>query len=143
MTIDKLMTEVLNMDYDEILDMAKKSLPTVLKTIDAMSDTNDESFNMFLNIIGSMISSDGVVRDHERQLYCDLFNSRMNFDQFYDLISGRNDSDLRSSVNGFLDAVGEVSQDVKNEFLILLLCFAVVDERLAADEKAYFKELFN
>lgn len=141
MTIDQLMTDVLNMDYDEILGLANSSLPNVLRTLDALSDTPDECFNMFINVIGSMISADGMIRDKERQLYCDLFNTRMSFDEFFNMVSGRNDVDLRESVNSLIDRLGLKDEEIKNDFLTVLLCFACVDERLAADEKAYFKKL--
>lgn len=144
MDICDIMTDFLNRGYDAFVNAAKNSMPTAIEILGAFSDTDEECLNLFINIIGSMISVDGTIQEKEKDLYCDLLGAYMPYDDFFNMMKSINNSDLRTLVNDFIDMVGDkVSDEAKFYFLLIILVFTCADEKLTGDENSHFVHLFD
>ncbi len=132
--LDNTLQEIVNMDYDMLLGMAKKAV-TNLKPAVCKADPNQKGGYMTACVVLTAMMADGKVSPPERQLLKDLLQLNDQkagaFIQLY-----RNE--MAVWTQRFLN---QVSSDEKADTMILITCIAAVDETISKEETALIRKL--
>ncbi len=133
-SLDEILQDIVNKEYDELLNIAKRALAEILPACKAV-DTNNDGMIMLSSIILSAIGADGNLSAKERQFLRDLLGfSDEQVSNFIKLYNG-NESDL---VDMFVDTI---QGEVKTSTVLFVCAICAVDETVSADEIAYIKKL--
>lgn len=140
----EFMEKLENISYDEVEYIAKKTLFNISKNFSKSVADYERPLELLFDIIGSMIATDGIIRENEQRLFIDIFGNKYSEDKIYDIVRKRSNDSVKEAVDNFIDSVkDEVSADAKNDYEILMMCFACVDGRLSKEELEYIAKIFE
>ncbi len=131
---DNTMLEFVNLDYDSLLELAKKSIKSLHPICKAIDPENDGVL-LLSSIVLSAIGTDRRLSEKERQFLSDTlsFNSR-EIDEYFSLYS----PEMENLVDAFAD---EISEDTKLHVVTLVCAIAACDETISCEESAFIKKL--
>lgn len=130
-----LLQEIVNMEYDELLVMAKTSLENLMPTFKLLDKENNGVF-MVVAVVLAAVGSDGKLTPTEKSFVCDLLNLEPDtvssmikmYDgrelEMADTIADSLNSDLKASMISFVAAIAASDESIKPEevkFLTKLL----------------------
>lgn len=119
-----------------LLDLAKEAIRRVMPVCKQV-DPEHDGYYMLSSIILSAIGKDGVLTPLEKKLLVEA--SGIAEDQVSKFL-GMYDSRMPELVNHFADNMGD---DLKADVIMLVTVFAAVDEKIAKEETAFIRTLFE
>lgn len=129
-----LLQEIVNMEYDELLVMAKTSLENLMPTFKLLDKENNGVF-MVVAVVLAAVGSDGKLTPTEKSFVCDLLNLEpdtvSNMIKMYD---GR-ELDMADRIADSLNS------DLKASMISFVAAIAASDESIKADEVKFLKRL--
>ena len=135
-SFNELMQKYVNTDYPVLLDLAKEAIRRVTPACKQV-DPEHDGYYMLSSIILSAIGKDGVLTPLEKKLLVEA--SGIAEDQVSKFL-GMYDSRMPELVNHFADNMGD---DLKADVIMLVTVFAAVDEKIAKEETAFIRTLFE
>lgn len=129
-----LLQEIVNMEYDELLVMAKTSLENLMPTFKLLDKENNGVF-IVVAVVLAAVGSDGKLTPTEKSFVCDLLNLEpdtvSNMIKMYD---GR-ELDMADRIADSLNS------DLKASMISFVAAIAASDESIKADEVKFLKRL--
>lgn len=127
---------LVNLDYPQILEMAKECLADMLPILKKIDDDNN-GMVLLHAIIMSAIGADGKLSGKEAKLLHDLTGmNEEQIDKFTDVYS----SSMVELCDKFADAL---DGDRKARVVLFLACFAAVDETISREETAFLRKILE
>ena len=135
-TFNELLQHYVNLDYSELVGIAKKAMVDLLPACKAV-DKDHNGMMMLTSIMLTAIGADGVLTDLERTFLRDVMDvddeTVSKFIKLYD-------SRMVSLVDEFAD---KLNKDVKVNVMTLVLCIASIDEKISREETALLRKLLE
>lgn len=136
MTFEDLMQKYVNTDYDVLRDLAKEAANRLMPTCKQVDPDHDGNY-MLASIVLSAVAADGTVTALEQRMIKDVLGlddeGIQKFVKMYD-------SRMVELTDRFCD---KINDDVKADTIMLFTTFAAVDEKIAKEETALIRKLFE
>lgn len=133
-TFDELLQEIVNMDYPELLSLARTCLEQLMPTFKQLDEDNDGVF-MVIAVVLAVVGADGKLTPLEKSFVCDLLkiepDTVSNMIKMYD---GR-EAELADKVCDSLNS------DLKAAMISFVAAIAASDESIKVDEVKLLKKL--
>ncbi len=133
-TFNELLQDYVNMDYQQLLAIAQKSLVNVMPVCQAV-DPDNKGVLAATAIILSAIGADGVLTGLEKKFLADAIGLD---DASIQKFIGMYDSRMVELADKLADAS---NAEVKANILALVICVAAVDEKISREETALIKRI--
>ena len=135
-TLNELLQDWVNKDYDELAFAAKRSLQDVMPLC-LKVDPDNKGCAMATSIILTAIGADGTLTALEKRLLCDVLGCD---EAFVQKMISLYDSRMVDLTDKFVDALdGENRAAV----CVLVLAFIAVDEKISKEENALIHKLLS
>lgn len=136
-SLNDILQEIVNQDYDQLLQNAIGALNDVMPFFNQVADDGDGA-KFVVPIICTVMASDGRFSELEYKFIKQLINSDLSYDQFKGVIQQYYTQEWMDTVDKIIDAC-----DKKTKSTLLCLCsyFAAVDETISKEETAFIKKL--
>ena len=129
-----LLQEIVNMEYDELLVMAKASLENLMPTFKLLDKENNGVF-MVVAVVLAAVGSDGKLTPKEKSFVCDLLN--LEPDTVSSMIKMYDGRELEMA-----DTIADsLNSDLKASMISFVAAIAASDESIKADEVKFLKRL--
>ena len=129
-----LLQEIVNMEYDELLVMAKTSLENLMPTFKLLDKENNGVF-MVVAVVLAAVGSDGKLTPTEKSFVCDLLN--LEPDTVSSMIKMYDGRELEMA-----DTIADsLNSDLKASMISFVAAIAASDESIKADEVKFLKRL--
>ncbi|MBR4017878.1 MAG: TerB family tellurite resistance protein [Oscillospiraceae bacterium] len=133
---NELMQKYVNTDYEVLVDLAKEAVKRLTPPCQKV-DPEHNGYYMLASIILSAVGADGVLSALEKKMLKEVMN--INDEEVSKLIK-MYDSKMPDLVDHFADNMGE---DIKADTIMLVTTLAAVDEKIAKEETAFIRKLFE
>ncbi len=133
---NELMQKYVNTDYEVLVDLAKEAVKRLMPPCQQVDPDHNGNF-MLASIILSAVGADGVLSALENKMLKDVMN--INDEEVSKLIK-MYDKQMPDLVDHFADNMGE---DIKADTIMLVTTLAAVDEKIAKEETAFIRKLFD
>ena len=133
-SFNDLMQEIVNMDYPELLKMARTSMEQLLPVFKAVDEKNDGVFAAIAVILAA-VGADRKLTPLEKSFVCDLLH--LEPDKVSNMIKMYNgeEEEVADKIADALDT------EHKAAFISLIAAIAASDESIKADEIKFIKKL--
>lgn len=134
------------LSYGAIL--AEKSL-TILPALTAITEDGLSGTAIFSSFIFGAIAADGRLSEEEYVLLYPLlhafFGDSVNYDDCKALVRAAKTEtrQLKKAVNEMVDVLGLLSDDLKNDIIVVCLMICAVDGKVSLKEKQWIKQLIK
>ena len=141
--------EVEKMDvlsYSSIL--ADKSL-TILPELNEITEDEIDAITIFATFIIGSIVADGKIKEEEYILLYPMlytfFGDRIDFEECKDIAKEfrKEGKELKQYIDYMVDILGLISDDLKEDIIIVCLLICAVDGHISAREKNWVKQLID
>ncbi len=132
MNLDELLQRIVNMEYDEIKNIAQTAVVKVVPLLEKMVG-KDNAFTALIVIITSCVGADGNLTPNEKRLMQDVMG--VEPENARNVVQNTFDYDF---ANSFFD---NCPDEVKQHLLLLCIAFFAVDERISKEEIDFLKRL--
>ena len=137
--LNKLLQDYVNLDYKDILALAKKNLAKVHHYFcSVMKDGNGAAAG--LAFMGACLASDGHFNDLEYRLMNDLFGGGASYESLRNLAQTSFNQESLDLADAIYD---NCPSDLRGSLLGLALCILAVDEHITKEETAFVHKLLN
>ena len=132
---NEMMQNMVNKDYDELVEFGKIALGKIMPVLTAV-DTENEGMFALTSVILSAIGADGKLSALENQWLKDVIGlSDEAIDNLIKLYS--------SKMEDLTDALFDnAPTDFKGDLMMFVLSILAVDEKISKEETAFVKKLF-
>lgn len=134
-----LLQEYVNKPYDELLQIASSALATVMPAFDAAADDGNGA-KFVVPFMSTMMAVDGKFSELEYNFLNDLLGGGVNYESAKANVAAHYNADALEWVDNLIDSIGEKGKTI---LLMLVLCFAAVDETISREENAYIAKLMS
>ncbi|MBE6762897.1 MAG: hypothetical protein E7553_00875 [Ruminococcaceae bacterium] len=135
--MNELLQEMVNKDYDELVEFGKIALSKLLPYLKQLDEEND-GFFLLTSIILSAIGADGKLSALERRFLKDVVGlSDEGVDNLIKLYTAKSE-DLTDAL---FDSAA--SNDFRGDLTMFILAIMAVDEHITREETAFIKKLFE
>ncbi len=132
----KIMQDMVNLNYDELVAVSKKAIIDVLPACKAVDEENNGMF-MLSSLILTSIAADGNLSDLEMKLLQDALGmSADGIQKFINMF----DNKMYDLVDCFVD---NMNSNVKASALILVTALCSVDEKISREETSFIRKLID
>ncbi len=132
--------------YSAILaEKSKKIIPALC----AVTEDGEEGLSLFATFIVGAVVSDGELSIEEFALTFPLFKAffgeEISYKDCDDIVRKmRGDRrQLKRYVDDIVDAFGQLSEELKNDIVLVCLMICAVDGKVSAQEKSWIKKLLK
>lgn len=132
MSLDDLLQKIVNMEYDEIKNLAQAAVVKVVPLLEKIVG-KDNAFGALVVIITSCVGADGNLTPNEKRLMHDVMGVDPN--NARNVVQNSCDYDFS---NEFFDSCPD---EIKQHLLLLCIAFFAVDERISKEEIEFLKRL--
>ena len=146
-TFNELCKHLEDLDPETFNAVFNKKSTDVLTGLTALSDGN-AAINAYLHFILASVAADGVLSENEFILLKPMFDSMDGADVSYDRAKeifaemGLDDpSAYKEVVDTMVDIIGIVSEEMKDDIVMLCLMTCAVDGEVSDKEKEWIKQL--
>jgi hypothetical protein len=137
--LNQLLQKYVNMDYDELLDLAKFSLSQFLDTV--LEKTGADGASKICAVMtAACLGADGKLSPLENKFFNDLLGVNDSYSDNLEFVRSLGTDEARELVDGLVDAM---SADDKAAAISFCLCFLAVDETISRDEVAFIDRLID
>lgn len=141
-TIDELDPDT----YTEILaDKSAKVIPALA----AISEDGLSGVTIFANFILGAVVADGKLTEEEYLLALPLFKvffgDSVNYDDCKMIVKkmGNEAKELKNALDEMVDVLGQLSEDLKDDIIIICMLICSIDGKISAKEKSWIKQLID
>jgi hypothetical protein len=137
--LNQLLQKYVNMDYDELLDLAKFSLSQFLDTV--LEKTGADGASKICAVMtAACLGADGKLSALENKFFNDLLGVNDSYSDNLEFVRSLGTEEARELVDGLVDAM---SSEDKAAAISFCLCFLAVDETISRDEVAFIDRLID
>jgi hypothetical protein len=137
--LNQLLQKYVNMDYDELLDLAKFSLSQFLDTV--LEKTGADGASKICAVMtAACLGADGKLSALENKFFNDLLGVNDSYSDNLEFVRSLGTEEARELVDGLVDSM---SADDKAAAISFCLCFLAVDETITRDEVAFIDRLLG
>lgn len=134
MTMDELLQDFVNKDYDEIKVIAQIAVSKVVPLLKNIY-SEDNVYTALIILITSCVAADGNLSANEQRLMRDIMG--VEPEEASNLVKNAYDYDFSDK---FFDSC---SEEVRKHLTLLVLSFLAVDERISKNEIDLLKRLLS
>ncbi len=132
---NQMMQDIVNKDYDELVEFGKIALVKILPVLKAVDEENEGMFAL-TSIVLSAIGADGTLTALERKWIKDVLG--LNDDAIDTMIKL-----YTSKTEDLTDALFDKGPtEFKGDLMMFVLSILAVDEKISKEETAFVKKLF-
>lgn len=132
---------------EEYTAIVSDKAAAIIPALRALTDDPDEATTMFASFIMASVYADGKLDEAEYELLLPMLE--LVFGEGFDYESAKKlvkafkpeGKELKKAVDYLVDFIGLLSEDLKNDIVILCLLVCAVDGKITAKEKSYIKQL--
>ena len=135
-SFEELMQKYVNTDYDVLRNLAKTAVERLMPMCRRVDPEHNGNY-MLASIVLSAIATDGTISPLEQRMLKDVLGLD---DAGIQALVKMYQSDMVGLTDHFCDKINE---DVKADTIMLVTCFAAVDEKIAREETALIRTLFS
>ena len=146
-TFSELCKKLEELDSETFNAVFNKKSTDVLTGLTALSDGN-AAINAYLHFILASVAADGVLDESEFRLLKPMFDNMDGQDVSYERAKEMfsemgldQPGAYQEVVDTMLDIIGEVSEEMKDDIVMLCLMTCAVDGTISDKEKAWIKQL--
>ncbi len=133
---NELMQKFVNMDYEELVQIAKSSIVEILPACKAVDEKNGGML-MLSSVLLAAIAADGKLTVKENQFLKDCIGlNDEQIDTYTDMYVGKMDE----VVDNFVDAL---NPNLASHTLIVVTAIAACDEKISREENAFIQKLLE
>ena len=137
--LNQLLQKYVNMDYDELLGLAKFSLSQFLDTV--LEKTGADGASKICAVMtAACLGADGKLSALENKFFNDLLGVNDSYSDNLEFVRSLGTDEARELVDGLVDSM---SADDKAAAISFCLCFLAVDETITRDEVAFIDRLLD
>jgi hypothetical protein len=137
--LNQLLQKYVNMDYDELLDLAKFSLSQFLDTV--LEKTGADGASKICAVMtAACLGADGKLSPLENKFFNDLLGVNDSYSDNLEFVRSLGTEEARELVDGLVDAM---SSEDKAAAISFCLCLLAVDETITRDEVAFIDRLID
>jgi len=142
----KLFEDLDTETYEELL--AEKSA-RVIPVLSALSVDGASGLELFATFVMGAIASDNKITEEEYMLTYPLIKAFFGESTDYSLVkeyvknNRAGNRDLKNGVDQIIDALGTLSEDLKDELVTICLMICAVDGKVSLSEKRWIKQLIK
>jgi hypothetical protein len=137
--LNQLLQKYVNMDYDELLGLAKFSLSQFIGTI--VDSTGATGASKIVAVMtAACLGADGKLTALENKFFNDLLDCDDSYADNLDFVQNLGTDEARQLVDGMVD---RMSSEEKAAAVSFCLCFLAVDETITRDEVAFIDRLID
>lgn len=133
-TWNETLQQLVNEDYDSLLNIARGTLNDLMPTFKELDPDNEGAAVVFYTI-SSAVASDGKLTALERKFICDLLG--VSSDSVSTMLNAH-DAKMDELVDSMVD---NFPQDESASLLLLVATVAACDETISREENAFLKRL--
>lgn len=133
---NNVMKDFVNKSYEELLGVAQQAL-SVSMDFFAQFDKERNGANAVVAFMGTMFAADGKFSALEYQLLKDLVGD-IDYDTAKATVQSYYSDEWENAVDQLIDAC---DSDMKSTILVLVTCFAAVDETIKVEEQRFIAKL--
>ncbi len=135
-SFEELMQKYVNMDYDTLRDLAKAAVEHLMPVCRQVDPEHNGNY-MLASIVLSAIATDRTVSALEQRMLKDVLGlDNAGIQALVKLYQ----SEMTDLTDRFCD---KINNDIKADTIMLVTCFAAVDETIVKEETALIRKLFE
>ena len=137
MTLNEMLQDIVNKDYEEILDLAKNAMCTVSNNLkDSVGD--DGVATLIYGAMGATMVIDNSFSSLEQKLIADM---GLDVDAMFNFLKSiANDE---AYIESFDKMVDSCDTETKSALLVLVCSIAAVDEKISVEETGLIRKLLD
>lgn len=145
----KLCKEFENLDVKTYNSFLEEKAAKIIPALDILSIDGQSGPVIFSNFIIGSIVADGRITEEEYLLVYpllrDFFGSAIDYEQCKALLDSMKPEsrEIKNSVNKMVDMLGEISDDLKDDIIIVCMLICAVDGKISLREKNWIKQLIR
>lgn len=126
--------------------LAEKSM-NVLPALQAVAEDGIDGTTIFFSFIMGAIVADGKLAEEEYALISPLlkafFNKNITYEECKNFFKDykKQTKEIKSVSNQMIDILGLLSEDLKNDIVIICLMICAIDGKVSLKEKRWIKQL--
>ena len=132
-----LMQEYVDKPYEELLSLANQALDPAMNFFNKLAKDGNGAPYVVL-FLSTVLAMDGKFTQLEYKFLNDLLDGGVNYDSAKANVQSHYNDEAFDLADEVIDSCPE---DIKTALLILVTCFAAVDETISADEARYIAKL--
>ncbi len=132
-----LMQEYVDKSYDELFNIASNALSIVMDVFNKVAkDGNGAPYAVLF--MSTTLAIDGKFTELEYKFLNDLLGGGLDYEAAKSSVQAHYNDEAINLVDKIIDSC---DADLKATLLVLVTCFAAVDETISVDEKRYIVKL--
>lgn len=140
LTLTDLLQKYVDLDYEELLTLARKDLGILYPVFTKIADDNkDLAIGMLLEFLSTALGADNQLSELECKFMCDLLE--LEPDEVAEMVKDSSNEDSRQIVDMVFDAIDD--PELKAAMMELVVCCVSIDEHINPDEIAFILRLLN
>ncbi len=139
MSFKDAIQEYVNLDYEELLCLAKDSLANLIPVFSEIADDGDGA-GYIVPFICASVAVDGKLSRLESRFVSDFVDGQFSEDEVFDMVQEH----YNAATFDFVDEIFDnCPVELQTDLMCLCLCICAVDETVNRDETAFLNRLFN
>jgi len=146
---DKLCKEFEQLDVVSYTTLLTDRSSRILPYLTAITQDGESGVEIFASFIYGAIAADGRLSEEEYAIVYPLlhafFGDSLNYDEArkaFRRIKAEN-RDVKKSVDEMVDVLGILSDDLKNDIILVCMLICAVDGKISLKEKNWIKQLMK
>ncbi len=146
---NKLCKTIDNLDPDTYSEMLAAKSAKVIPALAAISEDGLSGVSIFANFILGAVVADGKLSEEEYLLAMPLFKAffgdNVNYDDCKMIVKRMmgETKELKNALDEMVDVIGQLSEDLKDDIIIICMLICSIDGKISAKEKAWIKQLID
>ncbi len=138
MTFNELMQKYVNMDYEELVSIAKSAVTDFLPGLKANFDEEETAYKFLVILVGACIGVDGNVTALEAKFVSEVLGTDFSAAQLNSIAANSADDNGLALVDNVIDAC---DSDMKAALCVFCTAAMSIDETISRPEVAYIQKL--
>lgn len=137
MTLNEMLQDMVNKDYEEIVGLAQSAMASISDNLKGAID-DDGVATLIYGALGATMVVDGSFSSLEQKFISDM---GLDVDAMFNFLQSiSNDADYLESFDRMVDSC---DQDTKSAMLVLVCAIAAIDEKISVEETRLIRKLLE
>jgi hypothetical protein len=135
MTFNEMLQDIVNKDYEEIVDLAKSAMANISENLKGSVD-DDGIATLIYGALGATMVVDGSFSSLEQKFISDM---GLDVDGMFNFLQSISKDE--AYLDSFDKMVDSCNQETKSAMLVLVCAIAAIDERISVEETGLIRKL--
>ena len=146
---EKLCKDIENLDSKTWNELLVEKSDSVIDQLTMITNDEISGLTLFYGLVLGAIVSDGKIDEGEFKIIKPFLDIALKKDVTYDFVQDYvkilkpESAEYKGFIDTAVDAMGELSDQLKNDVVLLCLLICGVDSKISAKEKRWIKQLIK